>query len=105
MSGLPIWARPGVKVVCVDDSNQDDGRHDRKIVAGGIYVIRETMISNLGNPGVRLVGIAGSINRFSGRETGWHIHRFRPLVSIEDDLAAHFNHLLDIPASKDMEGV
>lgn len=101
MSDIPSWVRVGQKVVCVDAA-------PRKYLAvglteGAIYTIRGTNVAPNGVPGVLLVEVQSSIVWRDGRESSYHVDRFRPLVTIEDDLKAHFSALLHVPASKETE--
>lgn len=67
------WAKPGVKCVCIDDSwLPGSGGKDEFVVSGETYTI-----SSVNGRSLNLVGI---------RPSKW-ISRFRPLVSLEDDIS------------------
>lgn len=105
MSGVPSWARPGVKVVCINDAVIPGvGTFWAGVVPprGTVCTVRRAYRHSDGNAVLEIVEYP---NEWGGSEWGWLVERFRPVRTIEDDLAAHFTHLLDIPASKDMEGV
>lgn len=89
MSGMPSWAVKGRKVVCVDDS---PGRHPHQVpntkkpTVGPIYVILDTIVD--GNFGLCL--------EVTGADGFWAVDRFKPLITIEDDISTHFAALLDV---------
>lgn len=96
------WAKPGVKVVCVD-AEASFGL----LAEDQIYIIRETMIQEVGV----FKGVAthnAVILRFNGMKdrytfssgnymTGFNVRRFKPLVS--KDLPASLTNLLKNPKS------
>lgn len=104
MSGLPSWAVKDARVVCVDDANQAMPWHEPEqgefVTAGQVYTIRWAGIASdwQGDyAGVRLEGVA----RFDedGHDAPFSVDRFRPLITLEDDLEAHFRVLLRQPVS------
>lgn len=106
---IPSWAHVGAKVVCVDASAPAGCSwvEDDSPVVGQQYTIVRAFIGALGNPSVHLMEIERGprARRLFGDNIGYGLFRFRPLVSIEGDLAAHFHKLLDVPAGHELEGV
>lgn len=102
MSGLPSWARVGAKVVCVDDSNQCwpwyAPEQDECVVKDGIYVIESAGIYFDFESGEDYVGLTVcGVRRVDGvRNVPFDISRFRPLVTLEDDITTYFAELLDV---------
>ena len=83
---VPSWARVGAKVVCVDTSPGDwNGRGG--FVAGEIYTLTWVWTHRNGTPVCAVSAFPRSIARIS---------RFRPLITIEDDIATHFRQHLDV---------
>jgi len=84
---IPAWARVGAKVVCV---RSDPPRSD-PLRRGAVYTIARVYVDDeIGSgPYVDLVEVA---------RVGWWLKRFRPLITIEDDISAHFAHLLNVTA-------
>lgn len=97
MSGIPSWARPGVKVVCVDDScgPKEEWLPGEAPEKGQIYTIeRAFSYSN-----DRVVLWLREIQRHPNvvirwGDNGYFIHRFRPLteVSETDETEAELYH-------------
>jgi hypothetical protein len=95
MSAIPSWCRVGAKVVCVTEAaNLSPG--EAQLVVGSVYTIRSVerdevsfgfILDEIKNP---------PIPYSDGMECFYDWHRFRPLVTIEDDLEAHFLHHLDV---------
>ena len=105
---IPSWAHAGAKVVCVDDNfvGQPAERLGCSLpVRGKTYTIRQiTFVEGADvGPGVLLEEVANAYVEYpSGRflwrgEPCFGLRRFRPVITIEDDLKAHFAHLLDAP--------
>lgn len=89
MSGaIPSWARVGAKVVCVD------ARGTRQLEAGEIYEVAWVGLSQ--KKRLPMLGINGTTD-VDGNRGEWKISRFRPLVTIEDDIATHFAEHLRQP--------
>lgn len=105
--GIPSWARKGAKVVCV----LSDGLwKQHPIIEGEVYEIDAVGLysgystaagGRYHGAGVRLKGRPNP-NRIDGF---FCILRFRPLITQEDDLEAHFNQYLreDHPARLPVE--
>jgi len=85
---MSAWAKPGVKCVCVNDRASRFGTCS--LVKGNIYTITKVLSPDLhGSTGV-IVAEAESKAR------GFHLHRFRPLVTkTQDEDIALFRHHLD----------
>lgn len=95
MSALPSWARVGAKVVCVNNRRLPFSQTMRHLVVGAEYEIRETLWHRTaGKPAIRLVEFPEFVCFWVGR--------FRPLITIETDIATHFSALLDV---REPEGV
>lgn len=101
---IPSWARVGAKVVCVNDAS---GQFQSAEIAhlgldglrcGEIYTIRAVGYSkHWGTPGIWLEEIVRPIKSSRAlEEEAFHILRFRPVKTIEDDIATHFAALLDV---------
>lgn len=90
MSGIPAWCRVGAKVVCVDDRPHCAVAH---LSRGQVYTVREIAIDPGRPSGLILREVRNPIWR-DGQEYGYLITRFRPLVTEQDDLEAHFNQFL-----------
>jgi hypothetical protein len=91
MSGRPSWAVRGARVVCIDNSHVA-----ATLTVGAVYTID--------GPGsfadtIALVGV------LDDRETdrGFLVSRFKPLITLEHDMAVHFSALLDVPASHEVD--
>jgi len=99
------WAKPGVKVVCVNDTEDmvwNIGKRksgDWYIKLNEIYTIREVVIHPAkGYPLIRLNEIRReSMVKGGTFENGWNILRFRPLV--EKKLPESLTCLLKNPKS------
>jgi len=91
MSAIPAWARVGAKVVCVDDS-RGDANHAPGYVKGAVYIISDVWVVGA-TPACRLTAFPRGDAR---------LNRFRPLITIEDDIATHFRQHLDV---REPEGV
>ena len=116
MSGVPWWAFPGNKVVCVDD---DENRYLvlppemyeqglDGLDAGRIYTIRSVAVNAVGSTAVRLIEIIrpGNGGRlWFGAEGGYDVQRFRPLVSDDNETEATLynkrNHNANAPRKRE----
>lgn len=90
MSDIPSWARVGAKVVCVD------ARGASELDERGTYTI--SRIDDgfaIGGIGVWLVEAAPISVRWHNYQ-GFRLSRFRPLVTLEDDITTYFADLLDV---------
>ena len=102
MSAIPSWARVGAKVVCIKGAT-------RNKVGGwapqtnGIYTIRSTFFAEGWGWFIRVEEFVACDVLWNGIEPGWDLPRFRPLVTLSSDIAEHFEHLLDVPASHERE--
>ena len=107
MSGLPSWARVGAKVVCVDAACRP-GRFWRPSEAptqGNIYTVAAAFFNPAGDPRIHLVELQRSPETIKvlGYLAGYRVERFRPLITLEDDLEAHFRQLLHVPSTPKVE--
>lgn len=92
VSGIPAWARVGAKVVLMNDEPGPLNSGPLLCQRGDIYTLIE-VTDRFDAPACRA----------RRDESGWEhraddwalISRFRPLVSIEDDIATHFAQHLD----------
>lgn len=89
---LPSWARVGAKVVCVDAVGAPE------LVERQTYTIEaiDDVPLRLGGLGVWLVEVSIMQNAV-GSYYGFRLSRFRPLVTIEDDITTYFAELLTAP--------
>lgn len=95
MSGLPSWARVGAKVVCISAFGGRSAPHIP--VKGEIYTISHLDPDHQWGPMLQLVEFGDErISRSTTRSYSYPVHCFRPLVTIEDDIAAHFRQHLDV---------
>ncbi len=99
MSGLPLWAQAGAKVICVDNALRtytaipdDLGQ----LVVGAEYVIERAWMSVAKCfPIIAVSGVSCTPNAF-GRPTGFALDRFRPLIPRKteaEDVALFKAHL------------
>lgn len=104
MSGLPSWARVGAKVVCVTEHGRGlPSDWDAGPQVGEVYTISRAYIGFVGALAVPSITLAECpvIDLLTGQEwAGYDVDRFRPVVTIEDDLEAHFTTLLHVPAGQ-----
>lgn len=97
------WAKPGVKVVCVDGKPYLGHPDDIWPITGSTYTIREVFLSEyyVGEVHVRLVEIVNTEKSYRGFkapfEAGFNVRRFKPLVS--KSLPASLTNLLKNPKS------
>lgn len=97
--GLPSWAHVGAKVVYRGGYTPPNynmrGADAAKLTKGSIYTIRELVTNPYnGEAGVFLVEVTNELHPTLRREFGYYLKSFRPLVTIEDDIEAHFAHHL-----------
>lgn len=97
---VPYWAVRGAKVVLVDANFRGDTDGLDLPELDQVYTIRDVtwnpywrewqirLVEVVNQPQLYNIGLA---------EAAWRISRFRPAVSLEDDIAAHFAHLLTTP--------
>jgi hypothetical protein len=110
MTSLPSWAVPGRKVVCVSEFigkiRDIDGRYwppsrwgYTMPVVKSIYTICEVRVVG-GAPGVRLVEIDNShVLDAGGKEIPFALKRFRPVVTLEEDMLTFRSLLNTLPAN------
>lgn len=94
---IPSWCRVGAKVVCVDSSRLGGFGDETYPVEGDIYTIRDVTCGPRGAACVRLeevVNVPRSY-RTGYLEARFRLSRFRPLVSQQDDIEAHFSRFLE----------
>jgi len=100
MSGIPSWARVGAKVVCIGDGGGPARWTDFDgPTKGHVYTISRVLLNlDVMAVYVHLVEIArGPTARlWWGDDVGYDINRFRPLITQQDDIEAHFKALLDV---------
>lgn len=98
--GVPSWARVGAKVVCVAGRIFSYGNTrvpDRPVNVGEVVTISEVLPYDPENPLAPFwLGFAERhpLQLFGG-------HRFRPLITQQDDIEAHFKALLNVPHQVD----
>lgn len=87
---MSSWARVGVRCVCVDISGCGGYGHEIKPEVGVIYTIREILWSETHRHHQFLLNeiIQPKIHYQDGwLEPAFGAHRFRPLITQEDDVA------------------
>lgn len=90
MSTIPSWAVKGAKVVYLGRLRKNTAR-TVQLKKGAIYTIREIYQSPVtGNYGVSVAEVINGLHPVFGLEYGYAIHRFRPVVTLEDDINEHF---------------
>lgn len=105
MTHLPSWAVPGRKVVCVDDEERDvyvpgvdwvgtlDG-----LTKGQIYTLRCAEYDPITNePVVHLVEITRDMD--DAGESGYLVRRFRPIVTLEEDMLTFRSLVNTVPTT------
>ncbi len=106
MRAIPSWARVGARVVCVDDTNWQSFDVTGRLrtpdywgfnlpTIGEVYTIRD-IDNRAGGVVVMLVEVDNRGVTPNPIEIGFALHRFKPLVTIEDDISTHFAALLDV---------
>jgi hypothetical protein len=109
MIAIPSWAVRGRKVVCVDGSPPPDRADHYRAwpEQGAVYTIREVLwVETLQMYQVRLVEIQNAVHWYKNTgdfEPAYALRRFKPLVTIEDDMEAHFVALLDVKQPSPVE--
>lgn len=92
MSGIPAWAFAGAKVVCIRDFSQavatGDIRYNTKPALNAVYHVAHA--KDYGH------AAAISLAEFEP-DHYFDVRGFRPAISQADDLAAHFDQLLQVP--------
>jgi hypothetical protein len=100
MSGVPSWAVNGASVVYLGALNP--GLHHKRLVAGGVYVVRGVMQNpETGTFGLYLEGVQNMLHPRLKIELGYSVKRFRPVRTLETDISEHFSHLLTIDQRED----
>lgn len=105
MTTIPSWAVRGAKVVCINATSGQGAWINDAPTVGAIYTVKRAFINHVGRAALHLEELARSpsaCKRF-GTEVGYRADRFRPLVTLSSDIAEHFEHLLDVPASHERE--
>src|SRR5690349_2348873 len=105
---IPSWARVGAKVVSTYTfTGGDDKRGFGAVlpIEGGIYTIREVRPHDAPVPGILLEEIVNKpiLTTRGVMERGFALYRFRPLVTIEVDIATHFEALLHVPSNQPVD--
>lgn len=105
MTSLPSWAVPGRKVVCVR-GGQITTRGRRPTCPypekGAVYTIRSTSLWGVDGVTIVLILSDRPNTKPNGTDGGWAIGRFRPVVSLEDDMLTFRSLLNTVPASKEL---
>ena len=102
---MSAWAKPGVKVVCVNGNwTADQKRCSRHLPAEKvIYTIRDTLVVK-GKVGIRLEEIVNPPYDFKDDPQveppfpAWH---FRPLITQDQDVSLFTHHLDGLPVGAD----
>jgi hypothetical protein len=94
---IPSWARPGVKVVCIDGAGGSDvtiGRWAPQV--GSVYTVRGYYVGPCWDQ-IYLAEYRHPKTHPDGCEIGWRASNFRPLVSNKrteaEDVALFTHHL------------
>jgi len=113
MTTLPSWAVPGRKVVCVkvpSGKMTDTTGRVRPVSHWGyefpvvkeVYTIREAFIVSEG-AGLYLREIRNDhAPNAGGRECGFPLQIFRPVVTLEEDMLTFRSLLNTVPATKEL---
>lgn len=101
MTHLPSWAVPGRKVVCVDANNTNGYVwHDNPPVKGEVYTISGVFIDRIVGVAVDLIEKPRPIaSGLAGCHLGYSITRFRPVVTLEDDMLTFRSLLNTVPTT------
>lgn len=100
---IPSWARIGAKVVFVGGGTDSPSLVIEAPVKGVIYTIREILPS--GKDGLAYIRIGEIVvkrrwNALPFGEDAWlGLRTFKPLITLEADLEAHFSQLLHVPST------
>lgn len=92
-------AKAGDKVVFVDDSHMDQKRSEKRPTLGGVYTIREIIVSS-GGVAFTLNEIVNKPKQYSrgfGEYALW-AWRFRPVKNTDAQVEAIKRAALDVPA-------
>jgi len=97
---IPSWAFKGNRVVCVDDAIDGDISGITIPQRGETYTIREVWWNDAWRHWqVRLAEIVNPPFLYADHadplEAAFNVSRFRPLVSQQDDIEAHFSRFLE----------
>lgn len=108
MTHLPSWAVPGRKVVCVDASEHYAGNPEFRdgldgLTKGQIYTIRGVYFrETTGRYCIRVSEIFGRYDA-RGEDVGFAIVRFRPVITLEDDMLTFRSLLNTVPTTLTLE--
>jgi hypothetical protein len=94
MSGVPSWARKGMKVVCINDQRLESSEvHTGLLVLGSVYTIGDAYHHRSGRIGLFINELQAS---HAGRLVCYDIRRFRPAVEpkTEAEDLAQFRKML-----------
>jgi len=108
MSGIPAWAYRGAKVVCVDDAMRGDTTGIELPKLDQTYTIRHVIWNTYWRGWqTRLVEVVNQpqLYNIGFVEAAWNLSRFKPLITQQDDLEAHFNQFLHHTTPAIPEGV
>lgn len=87
------WAKPGVRCVYIDDTPARlSWSGERLPILGQEYTVRAVWTSKRGTIGITVFEIVNSIGP-RGREWGFRVARFRPVVPISGDMSLFHHHL------------
>lgn len=108
MTDIPSWAVRGAKVVCITQAESPLTLRHNYPQKGGVYTIRAVVVCSTDlHPALLLDEVVNHTwdRRISQLEPGFGIEHFRPVqtVTLSSDIAEHFEHLLDVPASHERE--
>lgn len=94
---MSIWAKPGVKCVCVDAafvSGRSPLTEGQVYVIAKVVIARPALVGKHRAPGIALV-LEGVENPYAIGTNGFAIHRFRPLITrTQEQDVALFRSLL-----------
>ena len=98
MTHLPSWAVPGRKVVCVDDQNPHQWmwRGDKPI-KNEIYTLDRVVLGPNGRIGCFISEL------YNVNPWGYLLTRFRPVVTLEEDMLTFRSMIATTDAPTDME--
>lgn len=98
---IPSWCRVGQKVVCRDGGTFAQMGDEIVPQAGSIYTIRTVEVFD-GRAFLRFMEIVNNPHDYKDGfgEVDFSADGFAPLISQQDDLAAHFNHHLTTRATE-----
>ena len=96
MIGIPAWARIGAKVACID-AYWNGWTTGLPLTKDATYTIVDVVYTGGRYPDVCGYSLLLKETTNPSGGIGFGVERFRPLVSLESDLTAHFNALLHTP--------